>query len=118
MARERPGGDGGSGGGPPKPSMPRGVGMNVAFLVLALLAVLVARDYWAGRDVDEISYSEFQRLLSEGAIEKIVSGPEQISGTLRTADGVRAFRTYPVDPELAERLTGSGVELEGEPARG
>jgi cell division protease FtsH len=113
---ERPGG-GGPGSGPSKPSLPRATGWNLAYLVLALLGVLLLRDLWAEREVDEIPYSEFQRLLEQDQIESVEVGPDRIRGSLKQpSDGKSRFVTNRVDADLVADLERHGVDFSGERA--
>jgi cell division protease FtsH len=89
---------------------------NIAYLLIALLGVMLLRDLWSSyREVAFIPYSEFERLVDEGKVAEVVISEDRIRGELKEAiDGKTRFVTNRVDPELVRRLEGRGVEFTGE----
>ncbi len=91
---------------------------HFAFLMLALLGVLLLHDLWVGAgSVERIPYSEFQVLLDEGAVSEVVVQGDVIRGRLREPreDGKTGFLTQRVEPSLAESLAGADVEFSSQP---
>jgi cell division protease FtsH len=89
---------------------------NVAYLLVALVGVMLLRDLWVGyHSVARIPYSEFRELLEQGRVAEVVISSDQISGELKEArDGKTRFVTTRVEPELAEELERQGVRFSGE----
>ena len=71
-----------------------------------------------GPSTQTLPYSEFQRLLDEGQVERVVVDEEVIRGELSPGNGGRFFRTYPVDPSVATQLAEADVEFDGAPPPG
>ncbi len=91
---------------------------NIAYLAIALLGVMLLHDFWSSwRDVAVLPYSTFERLLDDGKIKEVVISADRIRGELlEPIDGKHHFVSNRVEPELARRLEGKGVEFSGEPA--
>ena len=92
--------------------MERTTRFNVTYLMIALFGVLLLHDLWVGyRAVAHLPYSEFEKLLAEDAVSKVVIEGDSISGELKQPrDGKRLFETRRVDPELAQELARHDVE--------
>jgi cell division protease FtsH len=90
--------------------------VHLTYLAIALFGVMVLHDLWSTyRDVTVLPYSTFERLVDEGKIRKVVIETNRIRGELdEPIDGKHHFVTNRVDPELASRLEGKGVEFAGE----
>ena len=89
---------------------------NVAYLFIALLAVVIVRDVWEGMNqVQTIPYSEFQHHLKTGELEEISISDKLIQGKLKkpTSDGRTRIVTTRVDPELARDLAQYDVKFTG-----
>ncbi len=67
---------------------------------------------WVGERpaVDRISYSAFEKYLSDGQIKAVEVGPDEFAATLR--DG-RTVTTVRVPPEIAAQMERHGVEVTG-----
>jgi len=89
---------------------------HLTYLAIALLGVMLLHDLWSSyRDVAVLPYSTFEQLVDEGKIQKVVIDADRIRGELaEPIDGKHHFVTNRVDPELASRLEGHGVEFAGE----
>jgi cell division protease FtsH len=89
---------------------------NIAYLVIALVGVMLLHDFWSSyRDVAFLPYSTFEELLDAGKVKSVVVGADRIRGELaEPIEGKHHFVTNRVDPELASRLEGKGVEFSGE----
>ncbi len=88
------------------------------FLGAIALGMFLTRLSPFGPPALELPYSEFSTRLAQGEIESAIVAPEEIRGTLRTADGPRVFRTHPVASDLAAELRAAEVEFDGRPPTG
>jgi cell division protease FtsH len=104
---------------------------TIWYFVLALLLILVFQQLFAGSDIQQISYNEFQALLKAHKINEIVIGPDTITGRITDATGLdkllppaKAKRFAEVkrptfvtpkldDPQLVGELEAAGVSYQG-----
>jgi cell division protease FtsH len=88
---------------------------NLFYLMLALLGVLVLQDVWSRTQaVATLPYSQFQSLVREGQVEKVVIGQDRIEGQLKAPlDGKSRFVTTRVDPDIAKELDAAQVTYAG-----
>jgi cell division protease FtsH len=96
--------------------MEKQVHINFWYFVFALLAVLWLQSVLVQvRQVERLSYTEFQQLLKDGEVESIAVYSNRVEGTLRqpTASGQTRFVTVRVDPELARELGEYDVKVTG-----
>jgi cell division protease FtsH len=106
---------------PPEPEAnaksPRTPGLPVGAIALALLALLVVGELWKNASVEQLPYSEFQRLLEAGSVEEVIVQGDSIRGRLKEPmeAGRSAFETRRIDPGLAEALAAQGVVYDGRP---
>ena len=87
------------------------------YLLLALTAILLIRDWWtASQKIEPIPYSEFETLLEEDRIEEIVIQQNYIRGKLKAplTDKRDLFVTTRVDPQFAELLNKHAVKYSAE----
>jgi cell division protease FtsH len=91
-------------------------GFNLAYVLIAVMGVLVLQDFWARRQaVANIPYSEFQKLVREDKIASVVVGQDQLSGELKEPiNGKKRFVAVRVDAEIAKELDQHGVEYRGQ----
>jgi cell division protease FtsH len=89
----------------------RATRFNLTYLFIAVFGVLVLRDLWVGyREVAHLPFSEFEKLLAEGAVSEVVVEGDRITGKLKEPrDGKTLFDTRRVDAPLAELLARHGV---------
>jgi cell division protease FtsH len=90
--------------------------INLTYALLAVLTILMFQAWWSEyHAVRQIPYSEFERLLDEGAIAEIRVSERFLEGRLRDprADGLERFVTTRVEPAFAERLRQKNVEFAG-----
>jgi cell division protease FtsH len=89
---------------------------HVTYLLLAAFGVLLVHDLWVGyRDVAQLPYSEFQKLLEADQVSELVVSADQIRGRLaEPRDGRERFVTNRVPPELAAELGKHDVEYAAE----
>jgi cell division protease FtsH len=90
-------------------------GFNLAYVLLAFFGVLVLQDFWIrSQAVVTIPYSQFQKLVREDGISKVVVSADRIEGELkREIDGKKRFVTNRVEQDLARELDQHGVEYAG-----
>jgi cell division protease FtsH len=88
---------------------------NLFYVSLALLGVLLLQDLWARSSaVASLPYSQFQELVRERKVEKVVIGPDRIEGQLKAPlDGKDRFVTTRVDPEISKELDAAQVTYSG-----
>ncbi len=88
---------------------------NLFYVLLAILGVLWLQDFWArSQAVASIPYSQFQALVRQQQVEKVVIGPDRIEGSLKTPlEGKSRFVTTRVEPEIARELDQAGVTYSG-----
>jgi cell division protease FtsH len=87
--------------------MEKKTGFNLGYLIFALLAVMLLRDWWIqAQTVETLPYSRFEQYLAEGKIESVEIGDTLISGRLKAAEpgGKTLVIAARVEPALAERL--------------
>ncbi len=94
----------------------RQTGFNLAYVLLAAMGVLLLQDFWVrSQAVATIPYSEFQTLVREGQIAKVVVGQDRISGEFKQErEGKKRFVAVRVDPEVAKELDAHNVTYAGE----
>ncbi len=95
--------------------MNRGMKINLWYILIAVMGVVLLRDIWVqSQTIETIPYSQFETYLEDGAIAEVVIGSSTISGTFTTPqEGKTGFLTTPVPPDLAERLSETGVTFSG-----
>ena len=95
----------------------RQTGFNLAYVLIAVLGVLLLQDFWFRRQaVATIPYSEFQKLVREDKIANVVVGQDQLSGEFKEPiNGKKRFLAVRVDPDIAKELDQRGVEYRGQP---
>ncbi|MEX2240490.1 MAG: ATP-dependent zinc metalloprotease FtsH [Burkholderiales bacterium] len=84
---------------------------NVAYLVFALVALMLVQRWWQeAQSIDVVPYSEFEQMLAEGRIAEITVGERHIVGKLKQPEGRKTtVAANRVEPELAARLEKYGV---------
>jgi cell division protease FtsH len=92
--------------------MERATRFNLTYLFVALFGVLALHDLWVGyRSVAHLPYSEFEKLLAEEQVARVVVEGDLIRGEFKQeVDGKLRFETRRLDPELSEKLAAHGVE--------
>jgi cell division protease FtsH len=90
-------------------------GFNLAYVLIAAMGVLLVQDWWGrSQAVATIPYSEFQRLVREDQVARVLVSADHITGEFREpVEGKRRFVTTRVEPELAKELGEHGVEYAG-----
>jgi cell division protease FtsH len=85
---------------------------NLTYLIFALLAILLAQQWWRGaQQVEVVPYSEFEQLLAQNRFSEVLVGERQITGKLKSPDekGKTVAVANIVEPDIAERLSKYGV---------
>jgi cell division protease FtsH len=90
-------------------------GFNLVYVLIAFFGVLALQDFWIrSQAVATIPYSEFQRLVREDKIAKVLVSSDQIQGEFREPmDGKKRFTTTRVEMDLARELDAHNVEYAG-----
>jgi cell division protease FtsH len=90
-------------------------GFNLAYVLLAAFGVLLVQDWWIrSQAVATIPYSQFQKLVREDRIARVVVSADQIQGEYKEPiDGKKRFVTSRVEQDLAKELDERGVEYAG-----
>src|SRR5262245_32274676 len=89
------------------------------YIFAAFLGVMLVQFLWLRFiQIETIPYSQFEQLLDENKIEKVLVGQETIQGTLKEPfpDGRKEFYTVRVEPGLADKLRAHGVVITGAPS--
>ena len=112
---DKPGSDGGSGGGG-NPWM-KSLLIWVAVLVgLAMFVTLVDGRTTTAAAGNTIAYSTFLDRVDAGTVKDVSVSRDMIAGTMRSGD---KFRTYPIqDPLLVQKLRDKGVTIAAKPEEG
>ena len=84
---------------------------NVAYLIFALLAVLLLQQWWTqAQQTEVVPYSEFEQLLEQNRISEVLVSEQRITGKLRQPEGGKSVVVANlVPPDLAGRLSKYGV---------
>ena len=79
---------------------------NIAYWLIALLAVLLLQDLWQGASpVQTVPYSEFEQALQADRIAEVTITDRTMVGRLKSPDGAKTtLATARVEPDLAARL--------------
>ena len=90
--------------------------VTIGYIFAAGLGLLLLQ--WALASystVDNIPYSEFEKLVAQGQVTEVAVGPDVIQGKVKDKlpSGKSAFITARVDPALAEKLEAKGVTVTG-----
>jgi cell division protease FtsH len=88
-----------------------------AAIFAMLLLQLLLTNY---NPVNNIPYTQFEKLLSENKIASVSVGANSIQGVLKEAppNGKKEFSTTRIDPDLTKALMAHGVEARGVPSGG
>ncbi|MBY6242590.1 ATP-dependent zinc metalloprotease FtsH [Methylosinus sp. Sm6] len=99
-----------------KPKKEASWGFNVAYLLFALIGVLMLQQMWtAYRQTEVVSYSEFQTLLRESKIDSVQVGDQLVHATLKEpmTDGRKQIVAVRVPPDIAAELQAANVKYSG-----
>ena len=85
---------------------------NLAYWILAVLALVMLQNWWqTSQTVEQVPYSEFEQALTEGRVSEVLVSEQKITGKLKSPDakGKSVIVATRVEPDLAERLSGYQV---------
>jgi cell division protease FtsH len=84
---------------------------NLAYLIFAVLAVLLVQQWWQqAQMVEVVPFSEFEQLLKEGKIAEVLVSERHITGRLKNPEGRKTVAiANRVEPDLAQWLSQYGV---------
>jgi cell division protease FtsH len=90
-------------------------GFNLGYLLAAFLGVTLLQSWWIRyQAVATIPYSQFQKLVREDGVARIVVSADRIEGELKgEIEGKKRFVTSRVEQDLAKELDAHGVEYAG-----
>jgi len=88
-------------------TLPSKTHFSIWYFLIAFLIISYLQQYYLSSKVETIPYSQFKQYITEGNVNKLIIGPENISGTLKNESG-KKFTTVRVDDlnlvkELDER---------------
>jgi cell division protease FtsH len=92
--------------------MEKQTGLNIGYLIFALLAVLMLREWWTQASaIEPLPYSTFEQYLKDGKIADVSVSDRLITGHLKSPEpgGKSIVVSTLVEPALAERLSQFGV---------
>lgn len=91
------------------------VGFNLGFMLVAAAAMFLLQSWFIrSQAVVTLPYSEFQKLVRDGKVEKVVVAQDTVRGDFKEAqDGKMRFVTTRVDPEMAKELDAHAVAYTG-----
>ncbi len=87
-------------------------GFNIAYVVFAVLALMLLRDVWTQlQSVETVPYSTFEQYLRDGRIDEVAVSERLITGHLKSPDekGKTSIVAPLVEPAMADRLSRFGV---------
>jgi cell division protease FtsH len=86
--------------------MERRTRFHVAYVVFALVAMVLIQEAWQrAQTVEVLPYSDFEKLLAEGKIAEVVVDDTHITGMLKAPQGGKTLAiANRVEPQLADQL--------------
>jgi cell division protease FtsH len=105
---------------PPKKINERRTRFTVGYVIVALAMLFAFQSFVVAQRVENVSYTEFKRLVVEGQIAEVRVGQEILRGTEKAPEGSDARPRYyvtvrvPDDETLIPTLERSGVTVVGE----
>lgn len=98
--------------------MNKKVSFSIWYIFLAIWAVILIHDFLlAVQKIEELPYSEFKTLVTNGQVEEVSVSSHTLTGKLKPKEGSKEeklFNTIRVeDPELVRDLTQHGVKFTG-----
>ncbi len=79
---------------------------NLAYWAVAMLAIMALQTLWQARQIELVSYSEFEKALAAGRVAEVTVGERTLTGRLKEpeANGKTVIVATRVEPDLAARL--------------
>jgi len=90
-------------------------GFNIAFMLLGAIGMIALQYVFIrSREVATVPYSEFQKLVREDKVARVVVSAEQIEGEYKEEiGGKKRFVTTRIEQDLAKDLDAHGVQYAG-----
>ncbi len=89
---------------------------NFGYLIAALIMIVIVQTWAQAQLIARIPYSEFRKLLDQGAITSVVVTDTRIEGEFKNPrDGKTSFVTNRVEPGFAAVLDAAGIDYSGAP---
>ncbi len=84
---------------------------NFGYLVIAFLAITLFQMWMGSRSIEQLSYSDFTKLLDQQQVAEVSVSQDRIQGKFKSPhNGKDFFVTRRVDPQFAARLEKAGVK--------
>ena len=99
-----------------KDGLPPKTHFSIWYFMIAMLLITYLQQYLFSPKVETIPYSQFKQFVTEGTVDKLTVGPENITGTLKGKDkkATQQFITIRVDdPNLVKELDEHKVDYSG-----
>ncbi len=90
---------------------------HIGYWLAAIAGILLLQYFYVlNQKIEAVPYSEFQRLLQDGKVDRVAVSNRFVQGTLKEPlpNGKKQFLTTRVDPDLARELQMAGVTYSGE----
>ena len=95
-------------------TLPQKRRFSIWFFLLAMLFFSYLQPFLFSEKVETIPYSQFKQSIADGTVDKLIIGPENITGTLKGSTG-QTFKTIRVDdPGLAKELDERNISYSGQ----
>jgi cell division protease FtsH len=99
-----------------KDNLPPKAHFSIWYFLIMMLLIMYLQQYFLSRKIETIPYSQFKQELSQGNVDKLTIGPENITGTLKAKDKKpgQEFTTIRVDdPGLVKDLDDHKIGYSG-----
>ncbi len=99
-----------------KDNLPPKAHFSIWYFLIMMLLIMYVQQYFLSRKIETIPYSQFKQELSQGNVDKLTVGPENITGTLKAKDKKpgQQFTTIRVDdPGLVKDLDDHKIGYSG-----
>jgi cell division protease FtsH len=99
-----------------QPTRERSWGFNLAYLLFALIGVLLLQQMWTSyRQTEVVPYSEFQNLLRDSKLDSVQVGDQLVHATPKEPmpDGRKQIVAVRVPTDIAAELQAAGVKYSG-----
>nr|WP_319523910.1 ATP-dependent zinc metalloprotease FtsH [uncultured Desulfosarcina sp.] len=87
---------------------------NIWYLLMAVLFFSYLQPFLFSEKVETIPYSKFKKAIADGTVDKLIIGPENITGTLAGSSN-QTFKTIRIDdPGLVKELDERSISYSGQ----
>src|SRR5262245_19247748 len=90
---------------------------HIGYWLAAIIGILLLQYFYSvNQRIEAIPYSQFQRLLQDGKVDRVAVSDRYIQGTLKEPlpSGKKHFVTTRVDQQVADELQKAGVTFSGQ----